>query len=158
MRVSRYFRMSRALWAVLLLAPLCGCGFSGGSAATMPTVENGRKAIEVALSAWKAGKKPEPIQDSDPKIGGIIDRDWQTGEQLTSFEVLREESSSPEKKFVVKLALAKASAPKEVNYVVIGTGPCFVFREEDYAQSINMDAGAPSGKKAAEPIRKVRTR
>jgi hypothetical protein len=134
-------RTLRTVGAVILFAPLCGCGF-GGAGAPAPTAENGRKSVEVALDAWKAGKPQGPIAGSNPAVSAI-DRDWRGKQQLAGYEILREEKAGEERnaKFVVKITLAKPALTKEVTYVVVGNGPSWVFREEDYAQSINMDDG-----------------
>jgi hypothetical protein len=128
---------------LLSLAPLGGLG-CGGASAPAPTSENGRKSVSVALEAWKAGKPAGAISGSNPAVS-VIDHDWGDKKVLSAFEILREETASDEQKtkFIVKLTLGKPSTTKEVAYFVIGNGPSWVFREEDYAQSINMDDGAP---------------
>jgi hypothetical protein len=134
----------RAIWLIMVLIPLGAFG-CGNTSAPAPTSENGRKSVEVALEAWKAGKPAGVIAGSNPSVS-VTDHDWGEKQALAAFEILREEPSSADErktKFVVKLTLGKPSTTKEVAYIVIGNGPSWVFREEDYAQSINMDDGGP---------------
>ena len=142
-------RAARSLGLIVFSAPLFGSG-CGGASAPAPTAENGRKSVEVALSAWKAGKPQGPVAGSNPAVSAI-DHDWGGKQELSAFEIVREETSRDESKtkFVVKLTMSKPAITKEVSYVVIGNGPSWVFREEDYAQSINMDdsgAKKPGGR------------
>ncbi len=53
-----------------------------------------------------------------------------------------------DKKFTVRLVLAKPDRVQEVKYYVLGQGPVMVFRDEDYQRNINMEDGpkAKSGK------------
>ena len=143
MPIPRTFRWALSAGLLIGLAPVSGCGLaSSGTTAATPTTQNGRKALEAALDAWKAGKPIGTVPGAEPAVN-VVDRDWQAGQQLSSYEILREEPANPERKFAVKLTTSKPTATsKEVFYVIVGNGPSWVFREEDYAQSINMDDGA----------------
>ena len=76
------------------------------------------------------------------------DTPWSQGDRLASYEILEEDTSGTEKKFTVRLSLAKPERVEEVQYYVIGHGPVMVFRDEDYLRNINMEDG-PTLKKPA---------
>ena len=46
-----------------------------------------------------------------------------------------------ERRFSVRLSLAKPERVQEVQYYVLGRDPVMVFRDEDYIRNINMDNG-----------------
>ncbi len=110
MRLHENSARLSAIKLILALAPFAGFG-CGGASAPAPTSENGRKSVEVALEAWKAGKPAGAIDGSNPAVS-VIDHDWGDKQVLSAFEILREETSSDEKKtkFVVKLTLGQPSS------------------------------------------------
>lgn len=128
----------------MLLLGAAGCGFSSG-ADPNPPADLARSALDASLNAWKAGKKPGNVEGAEPSVS-VVDRDWSAGNVLSSFKIVREEPSDTDKRFTVKLVQGKPAAEKEVRYVVVGRDPVLVFREEDYAQSINMDVDVDHGK------------
>jgi hypothetical protein len=97
-------------------------------------------SLESALKAWLAGEKPGAVAGTEPPVV-ILDTPWAQGQLLESYEILREESSVADKRFAVRLSLAKPARIQEVMYYVIGQGPVQVFREEDYLRNINMEDG-----------------
>jgi hypothetical protein len=139
---SRERALPPLLIALLLLGG-CGPGYdvqlSSGAA---------RAALEAALSAWKSGGSPGTIAGSDPPVE-VVDSTWQAGTKLTSFEVLREEGGQADHRFVVRLDHPTAPHEVEVPYRVIGKGPTWVYREDDYVRVMNMDNGPR--RKAARP-------
>lgn len=118
--------------AILLVLTSCG------GPSMNPQAERARSALDASLGAWREGKRPGLIAGTDPPVQAV-DNDWTNGRKLTAFEVLREQPSEADKRFVVKLTFAAPAASVEAVYVVVGDRPIAVFREEDYARTLNMD-------------------
>jgi hypothetical protein len=131
--------MTRRDLRFLLLLPLVcsGCSFVWGGSAT-PSSGGAREALEKSLTAWKAGKRPGMIDGTTPPVQAV-DSKWLAGRKLDSFEILREEPSEVERLFVVKLVRGNPAVAEEARYLVVGTGPIWVYRDEDYQRMLNMD-------------------
>ncbi len=129
-----------AALAILLVVPSCG------GPSMNPTVDRAKVALEASLNAWRDGKKPGNIEGTDPPVQ-VVDNDWTNGRKLAAFEILREQPSESDKRFVVKLTFAAPSAETEAIYVVLGASPIAVFREEDYTRTMNMDNNPTPKKK-----------
>jgi hypothetical protein len=130
----------RGVWLVVatpLLGVLAGCG--EGYAKYKPTAYEARTSLEAALTAWRDGKPYGPI-DTKPPVH-IVDSAWQGGQQIESFQIGDEEDGGDgTKQFVVKLnTKGKSSTEQDVRFVVHGRDPVYVFREEDYKRTLNMD-------------------
>ena len=124
-----------ALGATLLLLL---AGPSCGGPSMNPPADRARTALEASLNAWREDKKPGNVAGTDPPVQ-VADNDWSNGRKLTAFEILREQPSEADKRFVVKLTYARPTAVTEAVYVVLGANPIAVFREEDYARTLTMD-------------------
>jgi hypothetical protein len=123
--------------ALALLISLMGV--SCGEQSKIPPADVARSALETSLTAWREGKKPSDLTAATPPIQAV-DTEWTNGRKLASFEILRPEPSETDKRFVVKLAYAApAAAVAEVTYVVIGSSPVHVYREEDFTRTMNME-------------------
>ena len=83
---------------------------------------------------------PGRSRERSPRSRSTI-RPWSQGDRLGSYEILKEDTSGAEKRFTVRLALAKPERVQEVQYYVLGRGPVMVFRDEDYMRNINMEDG-----------------
>ena len=118
--------------AVLLVVPSCG------GPNMNPAADRARAALEASLNAWREGKKPGQVEGADTPVQAV-DNDWTNGRKLASYEVLREQPSESDKRFVVKLTYANPGATAETTYVVVGASPIGVYREEDYTRMLNMD-------------------
>jgi hypothetical protein len=140
-------RFALLSWSALCLLGEVGCG-SGG--AVLPSDEVARTALESALKAWQGGGKPGALAGTEPPVE-VHDTPWAQGAKLDSFEILQAESSGAEKKFAVRLALAKPAGVQEVQYYVLGRGPVMVFRDEDYMRNINMEDGPKLSKPGSQP-------
>lgn len=125
--------------AVAIAVPACS-----SPSTPVPPAEVARAALETSLTAWRDGKKPADTAKNEPPIQSV-DSDWNNGKKLSSFEILREEPSDTDKRFVVKLKYQSPATESEVTYVVLATQPVGVFREEDYTRAMNMDNN-PSAK------------
>jgi hypothetical protein len=139
-RLHRRPALGAAL-AVLLVGSSCG------GPNMNPQADRARSALEASLNAWRDGKKPGNIEGTDPPVQAI-DNDWTNGRKLSAFEILREEASESDKRFVVKLTYATPpAAAAESVYIVVGVSPIAVFREEDYNRTMNMDNNPTQTKK-----------
>ena len=76
-----------------------------------------------------------------------MDSEWTSGRKLAAFEILSEEPSDSDKRFVVKLTFAAPVAEAKSTYIVVGASPIAVFRDEDYQRALNMDNNPTPAKK-----------
>ena len=118
----------------------------------VPPAAAARQALEAALTAWKDGKPPHALVEGSPVIHAI-DSEWTNGRHLTAFEISGEKPSDADKRFTVKLELDKPVESINATYVVIGTAPISVFREEDYQRTMSMDNN-PTNKPAKKRNRR----
>ena len=142
METNRPRRPSPRGLALLALLALPSCG----GPSMNPAADRARSALEASLNAWREGKRPGNVAGADPPVQ-VADNDWSNGRKLTAFEILREQPSEADKRFVVKLTYANPAATTEAVYVVLGASPIAVFREEDYARLLNMDNNPTPKKK-----------
>lgn len=96
-----------------------------------PSEANARAAVEKALTAWKDGRSAKKIAWESGTITAD-DWEWNKGELLAGFNVVRAEAMEGVKCFVVRLTLVSNPEPKEVRYMVRGIDPVWVFREENF--------------------------
>lgn len=139
------FKRRHLIWLALALSMAPGCG----GARIDPPAEVARSALDSALAAWRDGKTPADLAGATPSVQ-VVDHDWTLGRKLRSFEVLRAEPSTADKRFAAKLDLDAPAATAEVVYVVVGTGPVAVYRLEDYNRTLNMDDGPAAAKPKAK--------
>jgi hypothetical protein len=124
--------------ASLLLLVVSGCG-SGGSEG-FPSDDVARRSLEAALTSWRDGGKPGAVPGMQPPVE-VHDTPWSLGDRLSTYEIVGENKGAAERRFSVRLSLAKPDRTQEVEYYVLGRDPVMVFRDEDYARNINMDNG-----------------
>ena len=124
-------------WAALVCLLACaGCG--GNSVQGFKPQPNvARKALEAALTEWKGGRKePGRIENFTPPLQ-VVDTVWGSGKKLTSFEIGEEVDAEVAKKLSAKLTLEGTAGPQEVNYLIVGKDPLWIFREQDYPGDAN---------------------
>ena len=122
---------------LLLVLTASGCG--GGSAPLVGD-EQARQAVETCLNAWKAGKPPGPVT-TEPIAIEAIDSQWSAKRELADYTLGPAESGVGNYTFPVKLTLRNPPESLDTRYVVIGVGPIFVYRDEDYQRMTNMENG-----------------
>lgn len=133
------------LAAGCVIALLPGCGSS--SRAYAPSTSSARESLDKALSTWQHGGKADQLA-TDPTQVHVVDFQWQAGQALDGYEILSEEpgEGEAEKRYAVLLKLKKPQGEKRVQYVILGRGPIWVFRDEDYVRTSNMgDNPRPKG-------------
>jgi hypothetical protein len=70
----------------------------------------------------------------------VIDSAWQGGQQIESFLIGdAQDAGDGTMQFAVKLVTKPKGTEQEVKFVVHGRDPVYVFREEDYQRTLNMD-------------------
>lgn len=148
LRKIRLWLISRIAVAPISLV-LMGCGGTGHSQFT-PTRDEARSSLEAALTAWRDGKPYGPIASIPPV--NVADSAWQAGRKIESFQIGDEEDPHDgTKQFPVKLTLTKDKSTLEVRYVVNGRDPAWVFSETDYKRMIDMGNGPESDKGKSRP-------
>jgi len=120
---------------LFLLGVTAGCGV--GQARYTPTSDEARSSVEAALTAWKDGKPAGEVAGT-PAIHAV-DSAWQAGQQLESFEIGAQEDIDGTKQFPVKLTMKATQKSEDVRYIVHGRDPVWVYREEDYRRTLNME-------------------
>lgn len=134
----------------VLALMLTGCH---GDAVT-PTADLARSALDRSLNSWKAGGRPGTIEGTDPPVQ-VVDSAWLNGQKLEEYQILSEEGGTGDRRFAVRLTHPKPTADQEARYVVLGQGPVWVYREEDYQRVLNMDDNpGPAKPKARSPRRR----
>jgi hypothetical protein len=121
--------------ACLFVVAFCAGCWGNGYGRYVPSTDDARKALEAALTAWQKGGKPGKIE-TDSMAVQAVDARWEagleSGQKLTRFEVLKEEEGDGPKVFSVRLTLANPYSQVTARYYVLGTGPVWVYQEEDY--------------------------
>jgi hypothetical protein len=134
--------------AGLSLGLLSGC--DSGHERYKPTSGEARSSLEAALSAWRDGKPVGPI-DAKPPVH-VVDSVWGRGQKIESFQIGEEQDGGDgTKQFPVKLTMKPKGGEQDVKYVVHGRDPVYVFREEDYLRTLNMEnnpESRPSGSRS----------
>lgn len=119
------------LSAIVLTA---GCGGPSRSASHT----GGSASLVSALDAWKSGAACGPIEGPPPPVFAV-DAAWQAGRKLSSYEVLGPVEGTDPPRFRVRLETIPVAAGGEVEYVLVGSDPIYVYRADDYERMMNMD-------------------
>jgi hypothetical protein len=131
-----YNRCRLALFGGLLLMAGAGCG-PVSTSRYIPPEQKARQALEMALAAWQEGKPPEEVAVGPPVIRAV-DSKWKSGQKLSKYQILSEESESGPTFFSVRLTLKSPAKEQTVRYVVVGRDPLWVYREDDYKSTAGM--------------------
>jgi hypothetical protein len=146
------FQRVRLVAALALLGPLAGCGDS--QARFKPSAGEARSSLEAALNAWRDAKPYGPI-DASPPVR-VVDSVWEKGQRLESFQIGEEEDAGEgTTKFSVKLKLKKPPAEQDVHYFLFGRDPVWVYLDDDYKRTLNMDNGPDSAPRSKSGSRRA---
>mgnify|MGYP006972406000 CR=1 FL=1 len=126
--------MSRRLASILIPVLVAGCA---GESAPVPETENAKAALRQALETWKAGKPASLLASSTPKID-VVDFDWRGNAVLTDFQIGGEESGQGTRTLAASITL-KGKPSRNVKYMVLGSDPIQIYREEDFLRAMNME-------------------
>lgn len=97
----------------------------------VPTTEQARGALVVALDAWKADRPVGLLEGSNPGVG-VVDTERQPGRPLIGYEILGPLANDGARCFAVRQEVSGGDGPVVVRYLVMGDDPLWVFRLEDY--------------------------
>jgi hypothetical protein len=138
-------------WICAALAAV-GCGGKTDALARPKSAADLRPNLEAALEAWKSGKTPDSLNDQTPPIK-VTDSAWKGGQQIESYTIVNNKPAGDRAQlFTVKLSFRQPKREQEVNYVVSGNDPVYVFRDTDMAEVLSPgnEASKPG---AADPAR-----
>jgi hypothetical protein len=119
-----------------LFALACvGCS-GAGTERYIPDEKAARTALDATLNAWKNGEPYGRISTVSPPVQ-VFDSQWQAGQKLAGFQVLKEEQEPGNRLrwFTVRLTMQKPAGDVTVRYVVVGNSPLYVYREQDYKKT-----------------------
>jgi hypothetical protein len=146
-RVLRCGRRGPWIWSLISVALALGSASCGTQQAPITPADTAQAALEAALGAWREGRAPNALMNTQPPIL-VADSEWTGGRKLTEYRIVREDPSPSDRRFTVALRYEGTDSDSEVPYIVIGTDPVSVFREDDYQRALNMDnnPSAPPGR------------
>ena len=123
-------RIHTILFALLLaLLASGGCGWRTDHP---PSASSARQALETALTAWQNGQHVGTIEIASTKVQAV-DSGWSKGQALLGYEILDEVTREDGRRcFKVRLQLQKPPTTQEVNYLVVGKSPLWIYREDDF--------------------------
>lgn len=134
--------MSARILVLVGVISFVGCS---NRSAPLPTGTAARQALETALDAWKTGQSPSSLVQRQPSIE-VVDFQWSSGEALIAYSLGRDVPGQGTQTISASLTL-KGHPSKDVKYMVFGTNPLQIYRDEDFTRAMNMENNpAPSRK------------
>ncbi len=152
-RLCRELMGRRAVLACAAWLVFAAGGCTNGHSA-LPDQDAARSAVENALKSWHDGARPGTLAGTEPPVQ-VFDTPWSQGARLRSYEILRNDTTTAERRFNVRLSTTNPDRVQEVQYYVMGQSPLLVFRDEDYLRNINMEDG-PKPARGARPASRRR--
>lgn len=127
-------RIERFSFVLVFLTGIMGCG---NDTAPLPKADVARGSLEAGLTAWKEGRPASSLTDGKPAID-FVDYQWKAGKKLSAFTIGADETAEGTHAIAVGLTI-DGQPEKQVQYMVLGLDPVHIFRDEDYARTLNMD-------------------
>jgi hypothetical protein len=125
-------RLALALtWAV---AWSCGSGCQvdpPGFERFVPEPGAGRAAVAAALDSWKRGEPTDAVVAKRPEVH-VVDKQRRPGQRVTAYEIIGEFPAENARGYAVRLTYDDTAEKALVRYLVVGTDPIWIFRQEDY--------------------------
>ncbi len=122
-------------WAVVVVG-MPGCEARNDDVPTpafVPGWEQAREVLESTLSRWRDAPASAPLPASfDVPSVQFVDKTRRPDQRLLSFQILGQTEIEYARQFTVRLNLAGEESPQLVKYNVLGGGPFWVFRLEDF--------------------------
>ncbi len=152
-------RPSRATVVLVLL--LIGCGERPEVADGMiPDSPSARRAIDVAMASWKAGRPTGRVESTAPQVL-VADTMRTAGQALDRYEILGDTVSGKTRDITVRVHLLHPEKTEILRFKIVGIDPVVVFREENYDMLAHWDhdmMAAPNGAKpeSGEPATEER--
>ncbi len=137
---TRYFTMAQAperrrfggrAWLLMIAVGMIGCSAPPPPVGIVPDSSTGRRALEVAMEGWKAGRPTGVVEPTIPGVQ-VVDTHRRPGQALEGFEILGESPDERARTFTVRLRLSSPEERPVVRFLVVGIDPILVFRQEDY--------------------------
>lgn len=122
----------RPLAGFLVMAVLVGCGRPAGNERFLPPEDKARRALEVALTAWRDGGQPGAIPGTAAPVVQFVDSQVKKDQRPRSFTILGATPGDGPRVFTVRLGLVNPEQELRTRYVVFGLDPLWVMRHEDY--------------------------
>lgn len=134
----------------LVVAALLAGGCDSGPAEEdfLPPAEVAANALTAVLQNWQQGAPEEELHQRNPAIH-TSDTQRVEGRLPVSFEILGEAPVDGGRRFAVRLKFAAPAEETDVQYVVVGIDPIWVFRKEDYDLLSHWDHAMPPAEDAA---------
>lgn len=129
---------------MMTLGTLAGCG---GTTAPLPSTQAARAAVEMGLNAWKDGRPSASLAEAKPGVD-FVDFQWKEGKALSDYAILSDATGQGTQTVTVALSLKGEPPARQVQYMVFGSDPVHILRDEDYARAMNMDNSPAPPKKA----------
>jgi hypothetical protein len=116
----------------LVLLVAIGCAQTpDGSKTPLPTPADARAAMEAALECWKAGKPTGRREPTTPPVQ-IMDSFRKPGQTVEGWEILGQTTGERAVAMTVRVRLSQPEATETIRFLLLGTDPVLVFRQEDY--------------------------
>jgi hypothetical protein len=122
-------------WAVAVVA---GCARDDPRARFTPPEGVARQALDSALTAWREGRPPGPVEGTSPVVQ-MVDSHRRPGQKLLDYTVLGPAPGDAPRVFAVRLTLDAPREEKRVRFAVLGIDPLWVMRYEDYEMLAHWD-------------------
>jgi hypothetical protein len=87
-------------------------------------------AVAVTLESWLKGESPDVIVGNRADVH-VVDRQRRR-QRLRHYEIVGEVPAENARGFAVRLVVGDGEEEQGVVYLVVGTDPIWVFRQEDY--------------------------
>jgi hypothetical protein len=129
------------LLALASITAVAGCrrGTQADYAKYIPAEATAQQALEAALTAWKDGKPPGPIDGTKPPVQ-VFDSHRRPKQLLKDFQVLGlAPTGDGPKAFDVRLVLENPHQELKVRFIVLGLDPLLVFTQDDYEMMAHWD-------------------
>jgi hypothetical protein len=128
---SAFGKQTLLLTAGLMTLGLAGCrGRPEGFERYVPAAEPARGAVTAALDAWREGRPFDEAVGARHDVH-VVDKQRKAGQRLARYEILGEVSAENTRGFAVRLTLENPEESQVVRFLVLGTDPVWVFRQED---------------------------
>jgi len=125
----------RLLPAVIwVVAGACACGCRdepSGFDRFVPEAGTARAAVAAALESWRKGDPQDVVVAKRPEVH-VVDKQRRPGQRMTAYDMIGEFSAENARGFAVRLTFDDTEEKPIVRYLVVGTDPIWVFRQEDY--------------------------
>lgn len=97
----------------------------------LPTPADARAAMEAAIGCWKAGKPTGRRESTTPPVQ-VMDSFRKPGQAIVSWEILGQTTLERAVAMTVRVKFTSPEATETIRFLLLGTDPVLVFRQEDY--------------------------